>query len=160
MLEMGDEMLTIRRLIGGVLLFIVTVAVALLITAISFDKNTYFFAQLLPLFMASYLLLAWFIYLRQDNLSSLRRRYRPRVEMLGHNEVSALKDISDKVLVVEPYLDSNLLRPGKSDSPETEAKDPLWKDSLYTLLWSACLLALLATALYNFFGYGANYFVR
>ncbi|MBS3951278.1 MAG: hypothetical protein KGZ53_11560 [Peptococcaceae bacterium] len=111
MLEIGDDMFTLRRFINGIFLSTITLVISLWITASAFDKNSYYLAQLLPLFMAIYMLLAWVIYLRQDNVM---------------NEAIP------------------------------EERDPFGEDSLYTLLWSACLLAFLAAILYWFFQIGSQ----
>ncbi|MDP3487700.1 MAG: hypothetical protein Q8S19_07180 [Bacillota bacterium] len=149
-------MFKIRRLINGIVLSTITVLISLWITAAAFDKNSYYLAQLLPLFMAFYLLLAWIIFLSQDRASSLGPRYKPHVQVLGHLETRLAREPEDQPIPVDSILDSNSLERTVSESI-TEEIDPFWEDSLYTLLWSAGLLALLATILYWFFQIGSRY---
>ena len=155
MLDTGDDMFNLKRFINGVVLLIFTLVISLLITVYRFDKNPYYFAQLLPLFMAIYSLLAWFVYLRQDKPTS-RHKDRPQIEMLGHHEARLAKDPHNEPISIEASLDSNTLNM-QASSADTEGKDPFWEDSLYTLVWSACLLALLATILYWYFQIGSRF---
>ena len=156
MLETGDEMFRLRRFINGIVLSTITLLISLWLTASAFDKNPYYLAQLLPLFMAIYLLLAWFIYLRQDRVSSLGPRYKPQVQTLGHHETRLAREPEDQPMPGDTILDSNNLE-HSVNRPITEELDPFWEDTLYTLLWSAGLLALLATSLYWFFQIGSQY---
>ena len=154
MLEMGDDMFKLRRLINGIILSTITLVISLWITASAFEKNSYYLAQLLPLFMAIYLLLAWLIYLRQDK-ASLGPRYKPHVQVLGHHEAHLAKAPEDQHIPVDTILDNNSLKHTATEET-TEERDPFWEDSLYTLLWSACILGLLATVLYWFFQIGSR----
>ena len=111
-------------------------------------KRPYYLEVMLPTFMAFYVLLAWLVYLRKTKFLG----FTARTAETG-------TDITDDMITGAELLgrrDPTGLLPRRPDLPDNRLESFL-KNPIPALLWSAFQLAILATALYRFFGVGASY---
>jgi hypothetical protein len=122
--------------------------------------NSWYLAALLPVFMALYVLLAWLIHLQAK--STLAVFTLPGKNTIRHPENRLSGDLpEDKASGVEisNLRDENgLVRRRPTFSDKRGGTSGASVSTVATLIWSAVQLAILATALYRFFGVGANYF--
>ncbi len=123
-------------------------------------QNLYYLAQLLPLFMALYLLLAWLLYLRRDSFLAADQPARRGAAALGHHENELVRDLPEQKVAGEELLDKGERIIPRRDRPKLEGPDRFVEHSIYTLLWSSGQLAALAFALYRYVGIGTKYFLR
>jgi hypothetical protein len=150
---------TIRTFFYALILTGLTVIVSLLIALYGFH-HLFYLGQMLPLFMGFYILLAWLLYLRRDAFMHAAGRRGKTMPALGHQENELARDLpEDKISGAELYeaLKDQHIIP-RSDQPDGHQPDRFTESSMYTLFWSACLLAATATVLYHYFGIGARYY--
>lgn len=122
--------------------------------------NLYYLAQLLPLFMAFYALLAWLLHLRRDSFLASDQPTRGAPPVLGHHEDEFSKDLPEsKVAGAELLTQGHRIIP-RRDLPKRDGPDQFLEHSIYTLFWSAGLLAILAFVFYRYLGIGTKYFLR
>lgn len=123
-------------------------------------RNLYYLAQLLPLFMALYLLLAWLLYLRRDSFLVSGQTQRRTAATLGHHENELARDLPESKVAGEELLDKGERIIARRDLPKRQGPDRFTEHSIYTLLWSSGQLAALAFVLYRYVGIGTKYFLR
>ncbi len=132
-------------------------------------RNVYYVSQLVPLFMALYLSIAWFIHLRQTAFVTGESLRKKPVEVLGHIEPDLARDLPDDKSSGEELLhlrDENGLVFRAQDSMAIEGSEKRRREfspdaaqrTIKILLWSACQLALLASIFYHWLGIGATFF--
>jgi len=143
-------------------------------------ENIYYVAHLLPLCMVFYVVLAWFVYLRQTSALAWSERRRKPSDVLGHyegdlarglpedkasgKELRYLRDESGLIFRrqdSEAHLSGEVRNSG--DDERLDKRIPILSGSLPAqtigiLLWSACQIAVIATVLYHWFGVGATYY--
>ncbi|MGI6164127.1 MAG: hypothetical protein ACOYEQ_09430 [Bacillota bacterium] len=140
-------------------------------------ENMYYMSQLLPVFMAFYLALAWFIYLRRTSFAWSRSRKKP-IDALGHHESDLARDLPDDKMsgeelrhlrneaglvfpresrAGEPYGHTKRGPGDEHGSEDVRARANIEK-ATGILLWSALQIAVMATVLYHLFGIGATYY--
>ncbi|MGE5653463.1 MAG: hypothetical protein ACM3ZQ_04230 [Bacillota bacterium] len=120
----------------------------------------YYLAQLLPLFMALYFLLAWLLYLRRDSFLASDQPPRRNAPTLGHHENELAKDLPESKVGGEELLAKGDRIIPRRDLPKREGPDRFLEHSIYTLFCSAGQLAVLAIVLYRYLGIGTKYFLR
>jgi len=132
-------------------------------------RNVYYVSQLIPLFMALYLSIAWFIHLRQTGFVTGKSPRKKPVGSFGHIESDLAKDLPDDKSSGEELLhlrDENGLVFRAQDSMAIERSEKRRREfspdaaqrTIKILLWSACQLALLASIFYHWLGIGATFF--
>jgi hypothetical protein len=103
---------------------------------------------MLPVFMAFYVLLAWLAYLRKTSFLGFSATTRETGTDISEDKISGAELLGRR--------DPSGLLPRRPDLPDSRLETFL-RNPIPALLWSACQLAVLATALYKFFGVGASY---
>lgn len=131
-------------------------------------ENIYYLAQLLPICMVFYLVLAWFIYLKKSSAFGWNRHLeRLSTGVVGHHQGSAKGGLSeDKITGKElRYLRDEkgpiFRKEGpslKPHEPSHESQNSSSAQAIAILLWSACQLGVIAAFLYHCFGIGARYY--
>lgn len=111
-------------------------------------KRTYYLAVMLPLFMALYILLAWLIYLKKTSFMGFLSRTAETGTDLSEDKISGAELLGRR--------DPTGLLPRRPNLPDNRL-EAFVKNPIPALLWSACQLALLATALYRYLGVGASF---
>lgn len=150
--------MSLKSFVNGLIL---TAGATALSAALAFwgFRNSYYLAPLLPAFMTFYLLLAWLMHLRSTGFGVTRLHLR---DIIRHPENRLSGDLPDDKTTgaeVSSLRDENGLvrrRPAPEDPDDREERAR--KSTIAALIWSALQTALLATALYHFFGVGASYF--
>ncbi len=122
--------------------------------------NLYYLAQLLPAFMALYLLLAWLVYLRKTGLLAFDPKQKPSRAM-GFTESEHAQDLpEDRVSGEELILirDANgLVRRRPLVEERRETSKSVLENPTAALVWSAIQIAALSTYLYHAYGIGARF---
>lgn len=137
----GDDML--KRFTQALALTLATAFMSFLAATLVFEGNLYYMAQLLAVFLVAYLVLAWFVHLKQDGFNpSLKDKVDIPEHMVGAGESDPFFSMIKKAEVV------------REDDPEF-----FWGKLLSVLLWSVVQIALLTVVLYHGFGIGAKYFL-
>lgn len=141
-------MLRFQSFAQGLMLTAAATAISLAAALYGF-RRTYYLAQMLPVFMAFYVLLAWLVHLKKTSFQG----YRPDATQGPATEIPEDKISGAELLGTRDENGLVARRPTlKSNRVEGFLDNPV-----PALLWSACQLALLASALYTFFGIGATY---
>lgn len=137
-----------KAFIQGLVLTAVASLASVAIAFLGF-KRTYYLAVMLPTFMAFYVLLAWLVYLRKTSFLGFSARTAEKGTDIPEDKISGAELLGRR--------DPTGLLPRRPDLPDNRVEAFL-KNPIPALLWSAFQLALLATALYRFFGVGASYY--
>lgn len=109
----------------------------------------YYLAQLLPIFMAFYLLLAWLVHLKSTSFLGFSSRTSRIGGEIPEDRISGAELLGAS--------DGSGLVSRRPDLKDNRAEGFL-RNPIPALLWSACQLAILATVLYRALGIGASYF--
>ena len=146
----------LRRSGYALILTGLTLAVIYMIATRLF-AHLYYLAQLLPLFVVSYLFLAWLVYLSRDGFLAFGPRRRPMVDTLGQQAHAAQDGLPERKIsgeeVTRRVLVSNGLVQRSGDNTDA---DRFWHESMYVLAWSAAQLAVVSVILYRWFGIGST----
>lgn len=145
-----------KRFLLSLGLTTITVIGAHLLTATLFE-SVYYLAQLLPILLTTYLLLAWMIYLRRDDFLRARPRNLPRIDNMANLSSGGQGDLPEQKISGEELGSQIELADGLVKRKGSEYDwDSFWFSSMYVLIWSALQLVAVSVALYYVFGIGAS----
>ena len=135
---------------------LVTLAVSYLLAVLGFE-HIYYLAQIVPIFIVLYLLMAWLIYLRRDDfLSFVGRQKAPAVQTLGNIEPGDSQGISEDKLAGREVSGRVRIKDGLVQRKDhDDSSDDFWYNMLYVFAWSAAQLTVVSIVLYQRFGIGA-----
>jgi len=147
---------SLRRSGYAAILTGLTLAAAYLVATRLFAR-LYYLAQLLPLFLVTYLFVAWLIYLNRDGFLAFGPRRRPVVDTLGQQPHAGSDSLPEEKMSGEEVARQVLVRNGLVQrSGDTSDSDTFWHESMYVLAWSAAQLAFISAVLYRWFGIGST----
>jgi hypothetical protein len=147
-----------RGFLGGLTLSAVTVVISYGLAVQGF-AHVYYLAQIVPIFLVGYLLLAWLIYLRRDDfLSFVGSQRAPAVQTLGNVEPGETQGISEDKLAGREVSDRVRIKDGLVQRRgDDESSEDFWHNMIYVFLWSAIQLTVVSIILYQRFGIGAGF---
>ena len=147
-----------RGFLGGAAMSIVTLVISYLLAVGGFE-HVYYLAQIVPIFLVIYLLMAWLIYLRRDDfLTFVGRQNAPAVQTLGNVESGDTQGMSEDKLTGREVSDRVQIKDGLVQRKgHDESADDFWHNMIYVFLWSAAQLTFVTMVLYQRFGIGATF---
>ncbi len=124
-------------------------------------ENIYYAAQLLPICMVFYIVLAWLMYLKhsfpQKHHQSFKKEVPSSLLEYTRNNLSG-RIPEDKIANSDADgPQDNSFISNQSEITSTDSKNSGF-GTVFILLWSAGQIAIIATILYHWFGIGASYY--
>lgn len=147
-----------RGFTGGLVMSTATVIISYVLATQGF-QHMYYLAQIVPIFLVVYLLMAWLIYLRRDDfLSFVGRQKAPAVQALGNIEPGDNHSLPEDKLTGREVSDRVRIKDGLVQRKgSNESSEDFWHNMIYVFMWSAAQLAVVSIVLYQRFGIGSTY---